>query len=502
MKETLNISISGISFIAENDAYDILKNYFDRLERACKADGEEGREIAEDIEARVAELLLSRQKEFNEPIDRKTAEWVVEQMGDIDEMPFGAKETTKDTNAEYTSPMPKRLYRVKEGARLGGIFSGLGIYFNIDTNLLRLGVTLILLTLILLGGSFASGVGIFMLTYIAAWIVIPVATTPRQKLELEGRPVTTDTIRASFRSSLNNNDKGDKTANAITGALYIISKVVKFIIYAAIIFICVILGTTILAVITGGYTVLTMFYDTWAVWLGSSLYLLGSIAIWGVAAPLSLLFYLFIKILTSKPMRAIVVWPLVTIWVVSWTLAGIFSIKEPLRFNYENRIETDFNITKPSGDTLFVRSISGVGTTDPILIREYTDITTYQSDDKSYYVTVKRQSSGSSEAEALSLASAIDFNIYQRGDTLFVDDSQLFTRPGSYRRQKVKVSIGVPKGGQVLIDNNLSLHNRTHGGRINGMFPMLQPQKHTPVSKGKTLSSTKTPEGTREVIEI
>ncbi|MDE7134360.1 MAG: PspC domain-containing protein [Rikenellaceae bacterium] len=502
MKETLNISISGISFIAEKDAYAILKDYFERLELACKSDGEEGREIAEDIEARVAELLLSRQKEFNEPIDLKTAEWVVEQMGDIDEISFGDKEKSKEKNSQYTSPIPKRLYRVKEGARLGGIFSGLGIYFNIDTNLMRLGLMLVILTLMLLGGSFASGVGIIILTYIIAWIVIPVATTPRQKLELEGRPVTTDSIRESFRSSLNNNDKGDKTASALTGTLYIISKVVKFIIYAAIILICMILGVSIISIIAGGYTVLTMFYDTWAVWLGSSLYLLGSIAIWSVAAPLSLLFYLFIKILTSKPMRAIVVWPLVTIWVASWTLAGIFGIKEPLRFNHDNRIETDFNITKPSGDTLFVRSISGVDTTDPILIREYTDISTYTSDDRSYYVTVRRQSSGSSEAEALQLASAINFNIYQRGDTLFVDDSQLYTKPGSYRKQKIKLRIGVPKGGQVLIDNNLSLHNKTHGGRINGMFPMLQPEKRTPKSNKTIISTTRTTDGTREIIVL
>ena len=54
----------------------------------------------------------------------------------------------------------------------------------------------------------------------------------------------------------------------------------------------------------------------------------------------------------------------------------------------------------------------------------------------------------------------------------------------------------------MLIDNNLSLHNKTHGGRINGMFPMFQPEKRTPKSNKTIISTTRTTDGTREIIVL
>ena len=57
MKITQNLNIAGYSFIVEQDAAIILEEYMNALSEACPADGSKN-EILEDIESRIAELLI------------------------------------------------------------------------------------------------------------------------------------------------------------------------------------------------------------------------------------------------------------------------------------------------------------------------------------------------------------------------------------------------------------------------------------------------------------
>lgn len=58
--------------------------------------------------------------------------------------------------------MKQRLYRSRSDAMLGGVCGGLGDYFDIDSNIIRL--VFAVLTLI-------SGVG--LLLYLAVWLIVP-----------------------------------------------------------------------------------------------------------------------------------------------------------------------------------------------------------------------------------------------------------------------------------------------------------------------------------------
>ncbi|MCR5539653.1 MAG: PspC domain-containing protein [Ruminococcus sp.] len=58
--------------------------------------------------------------------------------------------------------MEKKLYRIRNGSMLAGVCTGLAAYFNIDVNLIRLGV--IILTCV-------GGIGV--IPYIAAAIILP-----------------------------------------------------------------------------------------------------------------------------------------------------------------------------------------------------------------------------------------------------------------------------------------------------------------------------------------
>jgi phage shock protein C len=58
----------------------------------------------------------------------------------------------------------KRLYRSQKDRKLAGIFGGLGDYFDIDSNVLRLLAVL----LFLISGFFPV-----LITYIIAWVILP-----------------------------------------------------------------------------------------------------------------------------------------------------------------------------------------------------------------------------------------------------------------------------------------------------------------------------------------
>ena len=62
MNEIKKCSISGIAFILEKVAYNRISSYIDSLKRAYK-DNPDSTEIIADIEARIAELILSAQKD-------------------------------------------------------------------------------------------------------------------------------------------------------------------------------------------------------------------------------------------------------------------------------------------------------------------------------------------------------------------------------------------------------------------------------------------------------
>jgi hypothetical protein len=59
MKEIIKISIAGVAFILEQNAYEILDNYLDELKRHYSSDSSNN-EIVDDIEERIAELFVEK----------------------------------------------------------------------------------------------------------------------------------------------------------------------------------------------------------------------------------------------------------------------------------------------------------------------------------------------------------------------------------------------------------------------------------------------------------
>ena len=58
--------------------------------------------------------------------------------------------------------MERKLYRSNRDRKIAGVCGGLGKYFSLDSNLVRL---------IAVASIFAGGAGLFV--YLAAWFIVP-----------------------------------------------------------------------------------------------------------------------------------------------------------------------------------------------------------------------------------------------------------------------------------------------------------------------------------------
>lgn len=188
MKKTIKINLSGIIFHIDDDAYEKLKNYLNAINNQFQH-LEDGREIIEDIESRIAEIFHTKLSDQKQVINQEDVVEMIATMGKPEDYINGDdyhEEAAGERAAGYRAH--KRLYRNPDDAVLGGVCGGLGTYFNIDPVWIRI----IFLLLILAGG-------VTLLVYIILWIVIPKAETPSQKLEMRGERITVETIEKSVK---------------------------------------------------------------------------------------------------------------------------------------------------------------------------------------------------------------------------------------------------------------------------------------------------------------
>jgi len=207
MKKTFPVNINGKIFYIDEDAYELLLNYLNQLRSAFS--GTEGDEIVADIESRISELFDERIASGANVIVYSDVNRMIEIMGKPSDI-SDASHDTADNNGNQTdssssstdSHAPgsgnssaqahKRPYRNINNKVFGGVFGGLATYFGWDANILRILVTII---------AVMTYLWPMIILYLIAWMIIPPANTPRRILEMQGNPVTVDTIGQNVLSS-------------------------------------------------------------------------------------------------------------------------------------------------------------------------------------------------------------------------------------------------------------------------------------------------------------
>jgi phage shock protein PspC (stress-responsive transcriptional regulator) len=179
MNEITKIHLGRMAFTIAIDAHKELRQY---LEAIKKHVGPKHKEVSEEVELRMAELLTERGITADKVIVAKDIEYLKEQLGspsdfeDEDDEPAGKKHHTED----YPS---RRLFRDSRDQILGGVAAGLGTYFGIDAWIFRL---------IFIALTFAGGSGIFI--YLLLWLLVPKAKSNSDFLQMKGKPVTVEAL--------------------------------------------------------------------------------------------------------------------------------------------------------------------------------------------------------------------------------------------------------------------------------------------------------------------
>ncbi len=236
MKESKKVSISGVGFVFDIDAYEVLANYLDNLNETYK-DTADGEEIVADIEARIAELILNRQDTLT-VVSMPLIRSIIDQMGSPEAIEEESNEGEQKPK-EKAPRIPRRLYRNPENAKLGGVCSGIGTFFDIDPVWVRLGFFAPIVFLILcgtfhfhrLGEFFGSLFGIFILGYIVMWFAIPLAKSARQKLEMTGQKVNAQTISSTTRARVEadtDSTRADRSQSVIAEIIYVLGRIILF----------------------------------------------------------------------------------------------------------------------------------------------------------------------------------------------------------------------------------------------------------------------------------
>jgi len=179
MKKSFNISLSGIAFNIEEDAYNHLEDYLNSIKSYYAS--EDGEEILSDIEASLAEKFSDKINPGKQVITLSDVEEIIKVMGTVEE--FGQENnleiSEKEEDSEiYSEKGVRRLYRNPDDMVIAGVCSGLAAYFGIETVFVRIIFILLI---------FFQGIGI--LAYFIFWLVMPLAKTNVQKLEMRGKPV-------------------------------------------------------------------------------------------------------------------------------------------------------------------------------------------------------------------------------------------------------------------------------------------------------------------------
>lgn len=254
MKKNITINLFGSLYCIDEDAYALLQKYTDSM-KSYFARQEGGEEIADDIEHRVAELMWQKKEEGNEAIDIDMIKEIMAKIGNPAEIDGKEDKTEEKTNysgvsgnSNYTHSESKtgnasnaktesssesnskkwnlnnrHLYRNPKDKKLGGVCSGLAIFFNEgkdtginDATFWRLGFLGIATLLFFYVPWWMPEIlqCCVPIIYIILWIIMPEAKTPEDMLRMKGKNVTPENINEEILRESVNTEQNTTQAHA------------------------------------------------------------------------------------------------------------------------------------------------------------------------------------------------------------------------------------------------------------------------------------------------
>lgn len=486
MNKTVNINLGGMFFHIDEDAYQKLTRYFDAIKRSLsKSSGQE--EIIKDIEMRVSELLTEKQKTEKHVVTLREVDEVITVMGQPEDYIIEEDGSSNHTTNDFSAPRStKKLYRDKENGMIGGVATGLGHYFGIDS------VWLKIMFLVFVFAGFGTGI----LAYIILWVVTPEAITTSEKLEMTGEPVTISNIEKKVREEFENvsgkfkNADYDKFGNQVkSGAEKLGSGFSDFIMTVFKVF-AKFLGVIL---IMGGLTVLVLLFIG-VFTLGTSvsmdfpwqsfveagnftdypIWVFGLIMFLAVGIPFFFMTLLGFKLLAPnmKSVGNIAKYTLLALWLIALSIAISIGIKQATAFAVNGRTVQKETLNLKPTDTLLIKfkhnnyfakdindrnefMITQDSLNNDIIYSNEVHIKIERSDEKYAYIQIEKEAKGRSLSEAKKRSEAIRYGYKIIGNQLILDNYLITDAKNKFRDQEIEITLFLPEGTLFKTDSSV-----------------------------------------------
>lgn len=489
MDKTYNISLGGFAFMIDEVAYNSLKRYLSDIKVSLRnSPGVD--EIIYDVEYRMAELL--RQKMMGrEVVNPSDVAFLVETMGQpedfyneefLDDEPSAGSGGRTNTKSGIGV---KKLFRDPDDKMLGGVCSGLAHYIGVDAVWVRLFFVLMpFLDFIFLGVS----TSMLIFTYIILWLIIPLAKTTSDKLQMRGEPVNVDSIKDFFGNSPENiresvKDFGNDARRVAQNSGSVIGDVLKLLvkIMAAIfIFFLFMIALTLLIafmVAIFGIGIAGFSLNSYLPYLfeGSWEQIVTYISLALVMIiPAVVLVLIAVRLISSRyKVPRFIAFTLPILWILGvFGLIGV-SVYTLTEFQRTSSITETVNIPT-NANTIIVQRDDDSGDFDfddtfqikdgHFAVPVDDDLTLKKSTTGHAYIELKISGKGRTEAKAANNLKGANYN-YTVEDSLIRLDNFLFLKEGQrWRKQNVKTTVYLPEGKNIIFRNVDDVESYENGG--------------------------------------
>lgn len=425
-----------------------------------------------------------------------------------------------------TPNVKRRLFRNPDDKIIGGVCSGLSGYFNIAAWIPRL----IFLSPLLLGflNKLLWGPAVFLtipfggmlfLAYIILWMVVPVANTASEKLEMRGEKVDLESIRDTVREELQElKAKSEKAGEAIgarakewsreasetasqltTGmgnqtrgsgigrAIGMLFKIFFLFIASVIAFALLMALMGILFAATLALPFQSFILD--GVWEQTTA--AGTLLLFLALPIVALVVWLIRRIIGARAGNSFLGYAFGSLWTLGWV--SVFAFFSLMGRHFDKRAETgnDITLNQPSSGSLELKlgkypgrfetidwfddddDAPAVSPNNDSLILNTVRIRVSKSPDSLYRMKIFRAARGTSMSEAEKTAEKIAFEIRQEDSIVYLPKGFAIAAADKFRNQQVIIVVEVPVGKTIRIDGSnewfdfFDLKGRKNGLQLN-----------------------------------
>lgn len=413
--------------------------------------------------------------------------------------------------ASLEQNVQKRLFRNPEEKVIGGVAGGIAAYFNVEVWIPRLvfAAPLILnIAFNIVGRGWywfdfgsagfisSSFMGTFLLAYIILWIVVPMASTTSERLQMKGQKVDLENIKNKVKEEMQSvKGRAEKfgaelkeraenfsqteakplasemasaakpVASGFGHAIGVIFKafflfVAGTVAFALFVALIALFGAGLGSLPFKGY-ILEGPTQNLLAWGGILLFL-------GVPI-IAFIVWLIRKIMGIKTKNSYLGYTFGALWLIGLFCAIALGTQIGRNFSTKARIHEEMPVTQPSTGKLIVKvadskvkvyggwfKTGGIQLTEDSLIINSIRLKIIKSRDSLYHVSAQKYSRGRNGNQAQTFAKNINYAVNQADSVFYLDNGFSIAEGGKFRAQQVVLTLEVPVGKKVRIDRSVT----------------------------------------------